>query len=703
HAPDSEAAVKNFLEDWKTENYSAMYAMLTSVSRDAVTEKDFTASYQDAAKNLTLKQIDYSLLSAMTKPESAQVAYQIVYHTNLLGDLTRQMTVNLALEGSAWKVQWEDGLILPELKGGNKLALTIKVPARGNIYDSTGEAIASEADAVAISLHTGELIPGQEGTLLAELSRLTGKTPDAIKALYETPVSIGQNWPVVVGEASGAEVEKRMGVLSGLGGLYLGKYRNRFYPDGGVAPHVAGFVSAIYPGEMTDYLRRGYRGDEIVGRAGLEQWGENYLAGVHGASLHVVDPQGKIVTMLAETDAQPADSIYTTLNYNLQAETQKAIAGFNAAAVVLERDTGRVLAMASSPGFDPNQLIPNNPVAGSTQGDYNNRAAMGQYPLGSVFKIISMSAALESGVYSTDTTMDCQQTWTSPELPGIVLTDWTKDYGVAASGKLNLPEALMRSCDPYFYQVGLDLFDQKGADYMAKIARAFGLGSRTGINQIADAAGNVEDPKVQIDGVHLSIGQYTLLVTPLQVADFIAAVGNGGTLYTPQLVEKIAPLDGTPVFTFKPEVRGKLPVSQANLKIVQGAMRSVITNTRGTGHYVFSGMSIPIYGKTGTAQTSLEKPDAWFAAYTDANNPDKPDIAVAVIAENTGEGADFAAPMVRRILEVYYTGQPQRLYPWEATYNVTKTPTPIVTDTPVPPTDTPTPEATAQPSETPKP
>jgi penicillin-binding protein 2 len=182
------------------------------------------------------------------------------------------------------------------------------------------------------------------------------------------------------------------------------------------------------------------------------------------------------------------------------------------------------------------------------------------------------------------------------------------------------------------------------------------------------------------------------------VANFVAAVGNGGTLYKPQVIEKIAPLDGASTFTFKPEIRGKLPVSPENLKVVQDAMRSVIENVKGTAHTTFSGMGIPIYGKTGTAQSDHEKPHAWFAAFTGAKREDKPDIAVVVVAEYAGDGSEFAAPMVRRILEVYFEGSPRRLYPWESTYNVTRTPTPLVTDTPVP-TDTPMPEDTATPTQ----
>jgi penicillin-binding protein 2 len=702
-APDAEAAVKAFLEAWKTENYPAMYAMLTKVSQDAVSAADFATRYQKTAESLTLKQLDYGVLSAMTKPSSAQVAYQVTFHTNLVGDITRQMTMNLErdMAANAWKIQWEDGLIMPELKGGNKLVMSVSVPSRGNIYDRSGEAIASQADAVAIYLHTGELVPGQEGTLLTVLSQLTGKTPQSIQALYAGPVASGQNWPVVVGEATSDAVDAKMATLSELGGVYLGKYRNRYYPDSGVAPHAVGYVSAIYPDEMTDYLRRGYQGDEIVGRSGIEQWGENYLAGTHGASLHVVDPQGQIVTMLAETDPQPADSIYTTLDYNLQAQTQKAITGFNAAAVVLERNTGRVLAMASAPSFDPNLLVPNNPNATQSDGkgqDFYNRAAMGHYPLGSVFKIITMSAALESGVFTPASTYDCQYTWT--EMDNVTLLDWTQEFDQPPSGMLTLPQGLMRSCNPWFYHIGLSLYRQMGADYVAKLARGFGLGAKSGIESsgIQEDPGNIEDPGSELDAVKMAIGQYTVLVTPLQVADYVAAVGNGGTLYTPQMIEKIAPLDGNPVFTFKPQVRGTLPISPATLKTVQDAMRTVITDNRGTAHYVFTGMQTPIYGKTGTAQSDQEKPHAWFVAYTDTNNPDKPDIAVAVIAEYAGEGSAIAAPIVRRILEVYYNGQPEKLYPWEATYNVTRTPTPIATDTPIPqPTDTPTPEVTGTP------
>jgi len=700
-APQVEATAQAFLEAWKAENYASMYGMLAKVSQDAITAEDFTKRYQDTALNLTLRELQYEVLSTLTNPLSAQVAYQVTFKTSLLGDLTRSMVMNLALENGAWRVQWEDGMILPELRGGNHLALDLKTPARAAIYDRNGNALVTQMDAVSLGVVPSD-IGDDEGRLLAELSKLTGRTPLEIKALYNT--QRGANWYVPIGEAPAQEVQDRYTILSGLSGLVMQEFNSRYYFDQGIAPYVTGYVQFIPKERLDEFKRLGYRGDEKVGMSGLEKWGETQLSGKRGASLYVVDSKGGIVTRLVQTDTEPAQAIYSTIDNQFQEQVKRALSGFRGAIVVMERDTGRILALTSYPDFDPNAFEPSNynssyllqDILQSEDRPLINRATQGGYPLGSVFKIITMSAALESGLYTKDTTYNCQYEFT--ELPGYVGEDWTKAKGYKPSGLLTLPEGLMRSCNPFFMHIGLDLYRQNLPKAVSDLARSFGLGSATGIGELEEDGGNIPDPQNEGDAVQIAFGQSTMLVTPLQVVDFIAAIGNGGTLYRPQVVEKITAPDGTASFTFKPEERGKLPVKPENLQIVRDAMRSVVENRRGTAYFVFTGLNVTIYGKTGTAQNPGTKPHSWFAGYTDSPRTDKPNIAVVVLAENSGEGSEIAAPIFRRVIELYYQGKPGRLYEWESSYYVTVTPTSLYTNTPIPPpTDTPTPEMTPTP------
>ncbi len=693
--PDAGVAVSAYLDALKANDYASMYAMLTKVSQDAITQEDFAKRYTDALNIMSAGKFDYEIHSSQVSPYKAQVSYSVTYHTALVGDIQRDILMNLAIDNGQWKVQWEDGLILPELTGGNMLQMNYEVPARGDIYDRAGLPVVTQSEIFAFGINTGEINYDTIDTLTGELARLCGLNAEDIANQI---AASGPGWGLPMCEGNAVEAARLLSLRPG--GLTVSNYTSRYYANQGFAAPITGYVHPIDPTQVDEYLRRGYRGDERIGQDGIEKWAEDYLAGKHGGSLYVVGPDGQIKTRLGESAPQAADSVYLTLDSNMQFYAQQALRGFRGAVVVLERDTGRVLAMATSPSYDPNLFDPNTPNSDLLTVLFNdqnqpfvNRAAQGQYPLGSVFKVITFSAGLESGLYLPETTYDCQYDF-SELLPygGEVLHDWTWTHcqdAIAAgnacegtstlpSGLLTLPEGLMRSCNPYFWHIGLDLFNNNRANDISNMARAFGLGQPTGIDQIAEASGQIVPPTTPVDATNQAIGQGAVQVTPLQVATFMAAIGNGGTLYRPQLVEKIvSPVDNVPVLVFKPEAHGTLPLRADNLKVLQDAMISVVQNPRGTANFRLRGLNIPVAGKTGTAESGNGLSHAWFAGYTmDAASSNLPDIAIAVILENQGEGSDWAAPIFRAMVETYYYGSPQAI-PWFGPFGDLYTPTPF--------------------------
>jgi penicillin-binding protein 2 len=686
HTPGAEPALRVYLDALLKEDYASMYSILTQASRAALSQDDFTARYTNALNTMSVSKMEYNLLSSLTNPQTAQVAFHFVYQTILFGDLGRDITANLLLENGDWKVQWDDGLILPELAGGKKLAASHVPPARGDIYDRNGNAIATQTDADALGLVSGEVTDENAGNLYNRLFNLTGVRPEIIRSLYD---SYPAGLYVPVGEASVAAVNKS-GVTS-FSGVSVNPYTSRFY-EPNVAPHAVGYTLYISKDELTKYKRLGYNGSERVGIEGIEKWAEEYLHGRDAASLYV---NGESSNVLAQVTSQPADSITLTIDKDLQQQAQNAMDGLPGAIVVMEVNTGKVLAMVSSPGYDPNLYDTNNfnmqwsldlMLNDPAQSTFN-RATQGQYPLGSVFKIITMAAALESSVFTPASTYDCTYAFT--DVPGKTLYDWTwqhcQDEKAAngtetcngansqPSGTLTLPQGLMRSCDPWFYHIGYTLYDQEDGKYkndISNMARAFGLGKATGIDQVAEAEGSIPDPTDGLDATSIAIGQGKVTVTPLQVATFISAVANGGTLYRPQLVQKIQPVSGDAINVFKPQANGTLPVKPENLRVIQEAMRQVVVNNRGTANYPLAGLIVATAAKTGTAESGAVEPHAWFAGYSLSNNPNKPDIAVAVLVDNQGEGATWAAPIFRRVMEIYFVGTPQRIYPWESGFGV---------------------------------
>ncbi len=583
--PDAEGTAAAFLDAWQKGDYAGMHTLLAPAAAQALGAAEFAERYRAALDNGSVVGVEATVLSALQQGAEAQVQYKVVLHTGLVGSVSRQITMQLVFADSRWGIVWDDGLILPELKDGGNLLMEYASPARGNIYDRSGLAFAAQTDAVAIGVVAGEILPDQEGLLLSELSRLLNVHPEALRSRY---AEAGPDWYVALGEASIEQVSSRFGVLNNISGLRLNQYQTRYYM-GGVAgaPHAVGYVAPIPAAEVAAYQAQGYSPDAFVGAQGLEKWGEKQLAGERGGTLWVRTASGALNTKLAEKRAGPAQAITTTLDRKLQREVQAALQGMTGAAVVVNFTTGEVLAMASSPAFDPNLFDPSNYNISELSVTLNdplrpliNRATQGQYPPGSVFKVVTLSAALESKLFVKDQTYYCGYEWT--ELGAdFIKYDWTYEKQVPESGTLDMVGALRRSCNPWFYHMGFSL--HRWADYyLPDMARSFGFGPPTGIVGLTQAANEEVGGVVPSadwaaqsntdwtigDSVNMAIGQGDLTVTPLQLVMAYSALANGGQLLRPQLVLQMAAPGAEPTYKFEPQTVGAVPLSPETLATV---------------------------------------------------------------------------------------------------------------------------------------
>jgi penicillin-binding protein 2 len=659
--PAADETAFAFLQAWEREDYAAMYSLLSLASQEASPEDIFAETYRHVAEEATVLRVAPHILAAYQPGMQAKVSCAVTFQTSLVGDFEVQNEMLLTFDQERWGVEWSPALILPQLGNRTFLRLTTRAPSRGNIYDRNGLGLAVQGELVEVGVVPGEIDPTGEAALLGLLSAILGESPASLQARY---ADAKPDWYVPLGQISTETAQAYYEQLSSTPGVKLHEAWTRSYRPEIIAPHVVGIVGPIPSEDIELWRAQGYSGDEMVGRMGLERWGEPYLAGQRGGRLEILTDDGQLVAVLADKPSQESSSLYTTFDREFQKKVQDILDQRLGAIVVLEVKTGRVLALATYPTFDPNPFATGIGAAQwqSLQADGRrplvNRATQGTYPAGSVFKIVTMATGMEAGGLNAGSSFLCRGTWTGlgPEWPK---TCWLR----SGHGNIRLDKALTVSCDITFYQVGL-LLNGVDQELLPNYARRFGLGALTGI-EVEEDPGLVPDPawKIQTkgegwapgDAVNLAIGQSELLVTPLQMASILAAIGNGGTLYRPHVVEMIASDPNRPVLTVEPEALAQLPVTADNLAVIQDSLYKVTSASYGTAYRAFEGLELSVAGKTGTAESGQHNPHAWFVGYAPVEDPE---IAIAVIVEYSGEGATYAAPLFRKVAETYFDIQP---------------------------------------------
>ena len=454
--------------------------------------------------------------------------------------------------------------------------------------------------------------------------------------------------------------------------------RNYVYKD--LMSHTLGYLGKISKSKLKNTNNPFYSQGDFVGKNGLENIFESTLRGKKGHKEVEVDVSGRELKTIRRLPSESGNNLILTLDVKVQAELEKAMTStpekiVNGSAVVIKVQTGEILAIASKPTFDPNEF-----AEGITSGSWRklindemhplqNRSIHSQYPPGSTYKIAVAYAALEEGVIDPETTIYCPGHF---KLGRGRYRCWKK----SGHGAVNLHDALVQSCDVYFYTLG----HRMGIDTLARYAKKFGFGTPAGIGLSREKSGLVPSTQWKLknrkkawllgETISASIGQGYNLVTPLQQANMMAAVANGGMLLKPYIVKRIEEPGGTTIKEFFPEIRGQITGSSENLEVIRKALRDVVNGVRGTGKRSRL-KNIIVSGKTGTVQVvrmksneELEKEDevpykyrdhAWFVAFAPY---EKPEIAVAVLVEHGGHGGTTAAPIAKKVFKKYF-----QLYP----------------------------------------
>ena len=587
----------------------------------------------------------------------------------VLGVLVLVALVSLAFR--LWSMQVLSGSTFAAAAEGNRIREVSLPAARGRILDAKGRPLVTNRPVMAV---TAQATVSEDTTLVARLSAVIGLTPADIEKRL-TSYKLERLAPRILKTDLPMETASYLVEHSAeFPGIAVEESAVRVYPGGSLAAHVLGYTGEISEEQLGSAVLPDAKVGDVVGKSGVESFYDRVLQGEKGFRRFEVDNQGRVRAVLDEGAPRAGKDIRLTIDRDIQAVAEKSLSdaiaeahsqGFGksraGAAIVLDVNTGAVIAMASAPTYDPSVFL-----GGISDTDWaqlneksseyplNNRAIMAAYPPASTFKAVVAMAGLESGIIRASSSFNCPGFWIG------MGRQWGKWCWLhAGHGTVGLNTAIVQSCDGYFYNVGQRLYEAKG-EPLQDFSRKLGLGAELGIDLSGEVPGRIPDiawkkaynknyPEYQQwlpgDTANMAIGQGDLLLTPLQLASAYATLGNGGKVLRPHVLDAVLGADGSASVASSVTVLSDPQLSAANLATLRRALVGV--TSVGTGRGSFAGFSVAVAGKTGTAQVKGKDDYALFACYAPASAPK---YAVVVIVEQGGHGGSVAGPAARQIL-----------------------------------------------------
>jgi penicillin-binding protein 2 len=581
-------------------------------------------------------------------------------------DLQRQFVVTtiiilaifFSLAGRFWYLQIVRASHFKQLSEHNRVRSVTIPPARGIIFDRRGLILVNSRPSFNLYVIPDDV--QNWDSLKEQLGKLLDMEQEQIEArlaqkkagpFYPIPIKLN----ISREELGLVETFKYL-----MPGIYIEVSPQRNYPLGQVAPHVIGYLGEITPSQLKGGQYPENRMGDYIGQWGLEKQWQADLGGKKGGRFLEINVLGQEIQELGLRESISGNNLVTTLDWEIQKVAQEALSQKAGAVVVLDPKTGEVLAMHSSPAFDPSsfsrKMTPRqwHTLIMDPLKPFQNRVIQGQYPPGSTYKMITALAGLEEKVITPETQFFCNGAF---PFGNRVFHCWRR----GGHGMVNLHKAIVQSCDVYFYNTG----NRLGVDRLARYAQAFGLGKPTDITLYPEKGGLIPTSLWKLkryktawqpgETLSLAIGQGYNLTTPLQMGLMTAAIANGGTVFKPFLVKRFVAPQGTILKEIQPQAVQSVSVDPKHLRLIQVAMAGVVNEGGGTGGAARL-PGIVAAGKTGTAQVvSLGKKGgrdhAWFVAFAPLESPQ---IAVSVIMEHGGHGGDAAAPVARKIFEAFF-------------------------------------------------
>lgn len=578
------------------------------------------------------------------------------------------IVVLTALVLRLWFLQIVNGPIYRARSENNRIHLQKIPPFRGMIFDRYGKLLVDNRPSFNLYIVPEDIQNRKQ--LLKNLETLIDLDPDRVRVkLSEAPRRYTFK-PILIKRAMPRDelalIETN---LFNLPGVMIQVEPQRNYIYGEFAAHIIGYLGEISESQLNSGRYPDNGPGDLIGKYGVEGSWQIYLNGLKGGRQVEMDAAGRTLRVISRKPPSPGKNISLTIDKELQQLTERMLTDKMGAVVALNPANGEILALASSPAFDPNLFIGGIDKAqwermiSNKDFPLQNRAISGQYPPGSVFKIVVSLAGLEEGIINPEEEIVCTGKYT---LGNHLYYCWRKK----GHGNVNFYRALVESCDIYFYKTGKRL----GVDKIAHYARLLGLGEKTGFDLDYEKEGLIPTSQWKLkrrgipwqtgETVSTAIGQSFVLVTPLQMAVLISTVFNGGYIYQPKIIKQVGE-DDEKIYQFTPTLMGRIEVKTENLELIKNALIGVVNSPRGTGTKARV-PEVTVAGKTGTAQVialdadkNSDKEDdipvkfrdhAWFVSIAPVK---KPRLAIAVLVEHGGHGGSAAAPIAKEMIKAY--------------------------------------------------